>query len=161
MTSGEDGVWDVWQIEGPSMICFFRGDPHVHAWINVKKAPGRPGQGLGSDRDHIERLDGVRTPACVRALFQRGSTPLLSESLMKTTSKLPTYHGRREHAWPRRTGHGAGYRGRAGEERGPGGAKRCVRWRSADPGRAGGKVHCHPGPMPPWRGVGVSLSMAP
>ncbi len=36
---GEDGVWDVWQIEGPSMICYFRGDPHVHAWINVKKAP--------------------------------------------------------------------------------------------------------------------------
>jgi hypothetical protein len=36
---GGDGVWDVWQIEGPSMICYFRGDPHVHAWINVKKAP--------------------------------------------------------------------------------------------------------------------------
>lgn len=36
---GNDGVWDVWQIEGPSMVCFFRGDPHVHAWINVKKAP--------------------------------------------------------------------------------------------------------------------------
>ena len=36
---GEDGVWDVWQIEGPSMVCFFRGDPHVHAWINIKKQP--------------------------------------------------------------------------------------------------------------------------
>jgi hypothetical protein len=36
---GEDGVWDVWQIEGPNMICFFRGDPHVHAWINIKKEP--------------------------------------------------------------------------------------------------------------------------
>ena len=36
---GDDGMWDVWQIEGPNMICFFRGDPHVHAWINIKKEP--------------------------------------------------------------------------------------------------------------------------
>ena len=36
---GEDKVWDVWKIEGPSMVCYFRGDPHVHAWINVKQAP--------------------------------------------------------------------------------------------------------------------------
>ena len=36
---GDDGVWDVWQIEGPNMICFFRGEPHVHAWINIKKQP--------------------------------------------------------------------------------------------------------------------------
>ena len=33
---GRDQVWDVWQIEGPSMICCFRGDPHVHAWIHIK-----------------------------------------------------------------------------------------------------------------------------
>ncbi len=33
---GGDGVWDVWQIEGPSMVCFFRGDPHVHAWIHIR-----------------------------------------------------------------------------------------------------------------------------
>ena len=33
---GRDQVWDVWQIEGPSMICYFRGDPHVHAWIHIK-----------------------------------------------------------------------------------------------------------------------------
>ena len=33
---GKDGVWDVWQIEGPSMVCFFRGDPHVHAWIHIR-----------------------------------------------------------------------------------------------------------------------------
>jgi len=34
---GEDGVWDVWQIEGPHMIWYFRGDPHVHCWAHVKK----------------------------------------------------------------------------------------------------------------------------
>lgn len=33
---GKDGVWDVWQIEGPSMLCYFRGKPHVHAWVNIQ-----------------------------------------------------------------------------------------------------------------------------
>ena len=34
---GNDQVWDNWQLEGPSMIWFFRGDPHVHVWANIKK----------------------------------------------------------------------------------------------------------------------------
>lgn len=33
---GKDGVWDVWQIEGPAMVWYFRGDPHVHVWVNVQ-----------------------------------------------------------------------------------------------------------------------------
>ena len=33
---GNDGVWDVWQIEGPSMVWYFRGQPHVHVWVNVR-----------------------------------------------------------------------------------------------------------------------------
>jgi uncharacterized protein DUF3500 len=33
---GNDGVWDVWQIEGPSMVWYFRGAPHVHVWVNVR-----------------------------------------------------------------------------------------------------------------------------
>jgi hypothetical protein len=33
---GLDGVWDVFQIEGPNMIWFFRGDPHVHTWMHIK-----------------------------------------------------------------------------------------------------------------------------
>ncbi len=33
---GKDGVWDVWQIEGPNMIWFFRGEPHVHCWAHIK-----------------------------------------------------------------------------------------------------------------------------
>jgi hypothetical protein len=33
---GDDSIWDIWQIEGPSMIMFFRGAPHVHAWIHIK-----------------------------------------------------------------------------------------------------------------------------
>ncbi len=30
-----DGKWDVWRLEGPTMVCHFRGAPHVHAYINV------------------------------------------------------------------------------------------------------------------------------
>jgi len=34
---GNDGVWDVWQIEGPAMLWYFRGEPHVHTWVNIRK----------------------------------------------------------------------------------------------------------------------------
>ena len=34
---GNDGVWDVWQIEGPAMVWYFRGDPHVHTWVHVRQ----------------------------------------------------------------------------------------------------------------------------
>jgi hypothetical protein len=37
MDIGDDGVWDVWQIEGPSMVWYFRGKPHVHTWVNIRK----------------------------------------------------------------------------------------------------------------------------
>ena len=33
---GDDGVWDVWQVEGPKMVWYFRGRPHVHVWANVE-----------------------------------------------------------------------------------------------------------------------------
>jgi hypothetical protein len=33
---GKDGVWDVWQLEGPAMVWYFRGDPHVHTWVNIR-----------------------------------------------------------------------------------------------------------------------------
>ncbi len=33
---GNDGVWDVWQLEGPSMVWYFRGQPHVHCWVHVR-----------------------------------------------------------------------------------------------------------------------------
>jgi len=34
---GDDGVWDVWQIEGPAMIWYFRGHPHVHTWVHIRR----------------------------------------------------------------------------------------------------------------------------
>jgi len=34
---GDDKIWDVWRIESPSLVCHFRGAPHVHAYINVAK----------------------------------------------------------------------------------------------------------------------------
>jgi Protein of unknown function (DUF3500) len=33
---GNDGVWDTWQVEGPNMVWYFRGDPHVHCWAHIK-----------------------------------------------------------------------------------------------------------------------------
>jgi Protein of unknown function (DUF3500) len=33
---GSDGVWDVWQLESPNMIWYFRGSPHVHVWVNIR-----------------------------------------------------------------------------------------------------------------------------
>ena len=35
---GNDGVWDVWQLEGPNMVWYFRGAPHVHVWANIRAA---------------------------------------------------------------------------------------------------------------------------
>lgn len=32
---GGDGVWDVWQLESPNMLWYFRGNPHVHVWVNI------------------------------------------------------------------------------------------------------------------------------
>lgn len=34
---GNDGIWDVWQIEGPNMVWYFRGEPHVHCWAHIKQ----------------------------------------------------------------------------------------------------------------------------
>ncbi len=34
---GSDEVWDNWQIEGPGMVSYFRGKPHVHAWLHIAK----------------------------------------------------------------------------------------------------------------------------
>jgi len=35
---GHDGVWDIWQIEGPAMLWYFRGAPHVHTWVHVRES---------------------------------------------------------------------------------------------------------------------------
>ena len=35
---GEDGVWDNWRLEGPSFVWYFRGEPHVHVWVNVSNS---------------------------------------------------------------------------------------------------------------------------
>ena len=32
---GNDKIWDIWRIEGPSTVIHFRGAPHVHAYINI------------------------------------------------------------------------------------------------------------------------------
>ena len=32
---GDDKVWDTWQIEGPDMVWYFRGVPHIHAYFHL------------------------------------------------------------------------------------------------------------------------------
>jgi hypothetical protein len=32
---GNDGEWDNWRLEGPAFVWYFRGEPHVHVWVNV------------------------------------------------------------------------------------------------------------------------------
>jgi hypothetical protein len=34
---GDDGIWDVWRLEGPTLVSHFRGAPHVHAYLNVAR----------------------------------------------------------------------------------------------------------------------------
>ena len=36
---GDDEEWDNWRLEGPSFVWYFRGEPHVHIWINVGEDP--------------------------------------------------------------------------------------------------------------------------
>jgi hypothetical protein len=36
---GNDRQWDNWRLEGPSFVWYFRGEPHVHIWINVADTP--------------------------------------------------------------------------------------------------------------------------
>lgn len=32
---GNDGVWDNWRLEGPHLVWYFRGAPHVHTWVHI------------------------------------------------------------------------------------------------------------------------------
>lgn len=33
---GSDQVWDTWQIEGPNLVWYFRGVPHIHCYFHLK-----------------------------------------------------------------------------------------------------------------------------
>jgi hypothetical protein len=35
---GGDKVWDTWQIEGPDMVWYFRGYPHIHGYFHLAAA---------------------------------------------------------------------------------------------------------------------------
>ena len=37
---GDDGVWDNWRVEGPSFVWHYRGEPHVHVWVNIADDAG-------------------------------------------------------------------------------------------------------------------------
>lgn len=33
---GSDKVWDTWTIEGPNLVWYFRGQPHIHSYFHLK-----------------------------------------------------------------------------------------------------------------------------
>lgn len=39
---GNDQEWDNWRIEGPAFVWYFRGEPHVHTWVNIADDPSVP-----------------------------------------------------------------------------------------------------------------------
>jgi hypothetical protein len=39
LTETKYGEWDNWRLEGPSFVWYFRGQPHVHVWVNVADDP--------------------------------------------------------------------------------------------------------------------------
>ncbi|HVR74757.1 MAG TPA: DUF3500 domain-containing protein [Planctomycetota bacterium] len=41
---GADGIWDRWRVEGPALVWYFRGSPHVHSWVRVARLDGSPRQ---------------------------------------------------------------------------------------------------------------------
>ena len=36
---GSDQEWDIWRLEGPTLVWHFRGAPHVHTWVNFRTSP--------------------------------------------------------------------------------------------------------------------------
>lgn len=36
---GKDETWDCWRLEGPSFVWYYRGEPHVHVWVNIADDP--------------------------------------------------------------------------------------------------------------------------
>ena len=34
-----DGIYDNWRLEGLSFVWYFRGQPHVHVWVNIAYSP--------------------------------------------------------------------------------------------------------------------------
>jgi hypothetical protein len=44
---GNDGEWDNWRLEGPSFVWYFRGQPHVHVWVNIADDPSVPTNSQG------------------------------------------------------------------------------------------------------------------
>lgn len=54
---GGEEEWDNWRLTGPAFAWYFRGTPHVHAWVHVANDPSAP---LNASNDVI--LDPIHDP---------------------------------------------------------------------------------------------------
>ncbi len=52
---GNDGVWDVWELESPNMVWHFRGAPHVHTYVNIQREAGWQPPETSGGRDGFRR----------------------------------------------------------------------------------------------------------
>src|SRR5262249_36192968 len=60
---GGSGEVQIFRIEGPAAVFYFRGAPHVHAFVNVAmdgNAPLSVGESLGENPAVVERADAKR-----------------------------------------------------------------------------------------------------
>ena len=81
---GNDGVWDVWQIEGPAMLWYFRGAPHVHTWVHIRERV----KGLADRRESRP----VSLPAAAeRSVFRRSVLSGLSGAFFSLGLRLSAF----------------------------------------------------------------------
>lgn len=72
--------WQVWRIEGPGTVVFFKGHPHVHAYLEIVRDPAR--SNLGESLARIDsRLEGD------------GMRDLLEGALRRATGEALAFHG--------------------------------------------------------------------
>jgi hypothetical protein len=67
-----DPYWQVWRIEGPGAVIHFQGHPHVHAYVQIARDPGRAnvGETLGVTSSGVE---GEAMRRLLEGALRRGS----------------------------------------------------------------------------------------
>ena len=79
-------LWAAWRLEGPAFVWYFRGNPHVHVWVNVADDPSMPllwylrdelgltgtkfGCGIAQCGACTVHLDGEAVRSCITAMSE-------------------------------------------------------------------------------------------
>ena len=76
--------WQVWRIEGPGCVVHFKGDPHVHAYIDIVRDPAR--QNIG---EVLTRTAAPLRPAAVRRMLTAALRHETEATLAYYPSEVP------------------------------------------------------------------------